>query len=168
MAADITDALEDGGEFHQFAGAQGRAIGSVRFGEGHAADQPGGEQKGARVEHEDRVASQPHRRDSSERCAGGEAERPGDGRQRIGGEHLIFGNDVGDDRVVRGLEERGADGLDEKQRVDQPDHGGSADQQHAEDDEEAHQVGADHDALAADAVVEDAGSGSGEGAGEDL
>ena len=69
---------------------------------------------------------------------------------------------------MRGLEERGADGFDEKQRVDQPDHGGSADQQHAEDDEEAHEVGADHDALAADAVVEDAGGGGGEGAGENL
>ena len=45
---------------------------------------------------------------------------------------------------------------------------GRADQQHAEDDEEAHQVGADHDALAADAVVEDAGGGRGEGAGENL
>ena len=69
---------------------------------------------------------------------------------------------------MRGLEEGGADGLDEKQRVDQPDHGRRADQQHAEHDEEAHQVGADHDALAADAVVEDAGGGGGEGAGENL
>ena len=69
---------------------------------------------------------------------------------------------------MRGLEEGGADGFDEEQRVDQPDHGGSADQQHAEDDEEARQVGADHDALAADAVVEHAGGGGGEGAGEDL
>ena len=120
------------------------------------------------IEDEDGVASQPDGGDSAQRRAGGEAERPGDGSQRIGGEHLVFGNDVGDDGAVRGLEEGGADGLDEKQRVDQPDHGRRAHQQHAEDDEEAHQIGADHDALAADAVVEDAGGGGGEGAGENL
>jgi hypothetical protein len=70
--------------------------------------------------------------------------------------------------AVRGLEEGGTDGLGEKQRVDQPDHGRSAHEQHAEDDEEAHQVGADHDAATADAVVEHAGGGGGEGAGEHL
>ena len=33
IAADVADAFEDGGELHQFAGAQGRAIGGVRLGE---------------------------------------------------------------------------------------------------------------------------------------
>src|ERR1035437_6100140 len=168
LAADVADAFEDGGELHQFAGAQGGVRGGVGFGETHAADQPGGEEKREGVDHEDGVASHPDGGDTAQRRAGGEAERPRDGGQRVGGEHLIFGDDVGDDGTVRGLEEGGADGLDEEQRVDQPDHGWSADQQHAEDDEEAHQIGADHDALAADAVIEHAGGGGGEGAGENL
>src|ERR1019366_7679349 len=79
VAADGADAFEDGGKLDEFAGAQGRPGGGVGFGETHAADQPGGEQKGAGVEHEDGVASQPDGGDSAERCAGGEAERPRDG-----------------------------------------------------------------------------------------
>src|ERR1019366_2877120 len=58
IAADVADAFEDGGELHEFAGAQGRPGGGVGFGETHAADQPGGEEKGAGVEDEDGVASQ--------------------------------------------------------------------------------------------------------------
>ena len=80
----------------------------------------------------------------------------------------FLGDDVGDHGTVGGLEEGGADGFEEEQRIDQPDHGGGAHQQHAEDDEEARQVGADHDALAADAVVDHAGGGRGEGAGQHL
>src|ERR1017187_10263725 len=168
IAADVADAFEDGGKLHEFAGPQGRTSGGVGLGETHASDQPGGEEKGAGVGHEDGVASQRGGGGTAERRAGGEAERPRDGGQRVGGEHLRFGDDVGNDGTVRGLKESGSDGLGEQQRVDQPDHGRSAYQQHAEDDEEAHQIGGDHDAPAADAVVEHAGGGGGEGAGEHL
>ncbi len=82
------------------------------FGEFHAADQPGGEEKREGVEDEDGVASQPDGGNSAQRRADGEAERPSDGSERVGGEHLVFGNDVGDDGTVRGLEEGGSDGLD--------------------------------------------------------
>ena len=74
-----------------------------------------------------------------------------------------FGDDVGDHGAVRGLEERRAHGFEQQQRIDQPHHRRRAHRQHAEHDEEARDIGADHDALAADAVVDHAGGGGGEG-----
>jgi len=69
---------------------------------------------------------------------------------------------------VCGLKEGGGDGLDEEQRVDQPNHRRCAHEQHTEHDENADDVGADHDALAAQSIVDHAGGRRGERAGKHL
>ena len=144
------------------AAPRSAACGSV---ETHPADQPGGAQKRARVEHEDRVAPEQHRHHAAERCARGQAERPRDRGQRVGGEHVGSRHDVGDHGAVGGLEERRADGL-QAAAADRPARPSPACAPAAcpSTMKKRADVGADHDALAADAVVEHAGGGRGEGA----
>ena len=112
----------------------------------------------AKVE-EDGVTAEQHRHQASEGRAGGQADRPGDGGQRIGGEHFPFRDNVGNDGAVGRLEEGRTHRFNEQQRIDQPDHPGCAHAQHAQHHEEARDIGADHDGSATDAVVDHARGG---------
>jgi hypothetical protein len=61
-----------------------------------------------------------------------------------------------------------AQGFDEQQRENQPDHARRAHGQHSQHHEKAREIGADHDGLAADAIVDHARGGRGQGAGQHL
>ena len=168
MGADIPKAFQHRGEIDQLAGAQWKAARGVRFGEFHAADEPRRGHEGTGVEQEYGIAAEPRRHEAAQRRAGRQAEGPRNRGKGIGGEHLIFRNDIRDRRAMRRLEKRHTQGFHKQQRVDQPHHTRRANRQHAEDDEEARHIGGDHDGFAADAIVDHAGGGSGECAGQHL
>ncbi len=81
---------------------------------------------------------------------------------------MLFPDDIGDYGTARRLKKRPHYGFEKQERVNKPDGSGGAHQDHAEYDYHAGQVGGDHNVLAAQAVVDNAGGGAGESRGQDL
>ena len=109
------------------------------------------------IDRERDIAARQRRDDSADRGAQREHRRPGRARQRVGRHQLVIGGDVGDGCGAGRLEEgRGAD-RQRHHHVRDPDVFGAADEQQADDEQSADDVGRDHQPSSIDPVDDDAG-----------
>ncbi len=138
--------------------AGGRAI-RVPFRHAHLPEAHGRDEKRERVDDERGVAAEKCRGGAAERRADDQRRRPRARGNRVGHDEIPSGHDVRNRRGACRLEEAARADRHGRDDVGEPDHRWRPDEEEAQDDDPADEIGGDHDSPPIEAIDHEPGGG---------